>query len=111
SHSSISRRPNHLSWVSFFACFVSTFAAPPLLPIIRDNLNLTATEIGIAGIASVTGAVVARIVMGTACDMVGPRLASASLVLITVPAVFFTPMVSSTVSFILVRFFTGFSAG
>ncbi|CAI0554294.1 unnamed protein product [Linum tenue] len=102
-------RAFHLSWVSFFACFVSTFAAPPLLPIIRDNLNLTATNIGNAGIASVSGAVFARIVMGTACDMVGPRLASASLVLITAPAVFFTPLATSSASFLLVRFFTGFS--
>ncbi|KAJ9169518.1 hypothetical protein P3X46_017703 [Hevea brasiliensis] len=73
-------RAFHLSWVSFFSCFVSTFAAPPLLPIIRDNLNLTATDIGNAGIASVSA-----------------------------PAVYFTSVVSSPVSFLLVRFFMGFS--
>ncbi|XWS34754.1 hypothetical protein CRYUN_Cryun21dG0064600 [Craigia yunnanensis] len=102
-------RAFHLSWFSFFACFVSTFAAPPLLPIIRDNLNFTATDIGNAGIASVSGSVFARIAMGTACDVFGPRLASASLILFTAPAVYFTSMASSPVSFLLVRFFTGFS--
>ncbi|KAK2977476.1 hypothetical protein RJ640_016104, partial [Escallonia rubra] len=102
-------RAFHLSWVSFFACFVSTFAAPPLLPIIRDNLNLTSTDIGNAGIAAVTGAVFARITMGTACDLFGPRLASAALILLTAPAVFCSAMANSPMSFLLVRFFTGFS--
>ncbi|XP_022726023.1 high affinity nitrate transporter 2.5-like [Durio zibethinus] len=102
-------RAFHLSWISFFSCFVSTFAAPPLLPIIRDNLNLTATDIGNAGIASVSGAVFARIAIGTACDLIGPRLASASLILLTAPAVYCTSIASSPVSFLLVRFFTGFS--
>ncbi|KAI3996958.1 hypothetical protein MKX01_021234 [Papaver californicum] len=102
-------RAFHLSWISFFACFVSTFAAPPLLPIIRDNLNLTATDIGNAGIASVSGAVFARLVMGTACDLWGPRLASSALILLTSPAVYFTATINSPISFLLVRFFTGFS--
>lgn len=102
-------RAFHLSWISFFACFVSTFAAPPLIPIIRDNLNLTASDIGNAGIASVSGAVFARIAMGSACDLFGPRLASAALILLTAPAVYFTSIASSPVSFLLVRFFTGFS--
>ena len=102
-------RTFHLSWFSFFTCFVSTFAAPPLLPVIRDNLNLTSTDIGNAGIASVSGAVFARLVMGSACDLVGPRLASSSLILITTPPVYFTACIDSSFSFFLVRFLTGFS--
>lgn len=102
-------RAFHLSWISFFACFVSTFAAPPLLPIIRDDLNLTATDIGNAGIAAVSGAVFARIAMGTACDLFGPRLASSALILATAPAVYCTAVANSAASFLLVRFLTGFS--
>ncbi|XAR65091.1 hypothetical protein NMG60_11009060 [Bertholletia excelsa] len=102
-------RAFHLSWLSFFACFVSTFAAPPLLPVIRDDLDLTATDIGNAGIAAVSGAVFARVAMGTACDLFGPRLASAALTLLTAPAVFCSAIAASPVSFLLVRFFTGFS--
>ncbi|KAH6809596.1 nitrate transporter2.5 [Perilla frutescens var. frutescens] len=102
-------RAFHLSWISFFACFVSTFAAPPLLPIIRDDIGLTATDIGNAGIAAVSGAVFARIAMGTACDLFGPRLASAALTLLTAPAVYCSSIANSAASFLLVRFFTGFS--
>ncbi|KAJ6410252.1 hypothetical protein OIU84_007074 [Salix udensis] len=38
-----------------------------------------------------------------------PSLASASLILLTAPAVYFTSIASSSTSFLLVRFFTGFS--
>ncbi|CAK9182774.1 unnamed protein product [Ilex paraguariensis] len=102
-------RAFHLSWISFFSCFVSTFAVSPLLPIIRDNLNLTATDIGNSGISAVSGAVLARIAMGTACDLFGPRLASASLILLTTPAIYCSAIATTPATFLLDRFFTGFS--
>ncbi|THF98915.1 hypothetical protein TEA_022122 [Camellia sinensis var. sinensis] len=102
-------RAFHITWISYFCSFISTFAAAPLLPIIRDNLNLTATEIGNAGIASVSGAVFARVVMGSACDMFGPRLASSALLLLVSPAVYCFSIINSAASFLVVRFLVGFS--
>lgn len=39
----------HLNWIAFFITFLAAFASAPLVPIIRDSINLEQHEANIAG--------------------------------------------------------------
>ncbi|XP_039016800.1 high affinity nitrate transporter 2.7-like [Hibiscus syriacus] len=101
----------HVAWLSLFSCFFSTFSIPPLIPIIRQNLNLLAVDVGAAGKATFVSSIFFLLAMGPVCDLVaiGPRIASATLSILIAPIVLATAFISSPSSFILVRFLVGFN--
>eukprot|EP01025_Chloroclados_australasicus_P031183 TRINITY_DN314_c0_g3_i1.p1 TRINITY_DN314_c0_g3~~TRINITY_DN314_c0_g3_i1.p1 ORF type:complete len:507 (-),score=48.08 TRINITY_DN314_c0_g3_i1:209-1729(-) len=98
----------HLSWFSFFTSFVSTFAPAAMIPVIRDAVNLQKADLGNAGIAAVTGTVLARVAMGSVCDTFGPRYGHAVLNMGVAPAVVGMALVTDNVGFLLCRLVIGF---
>src|SRR5438067_9227256 len=68
-------RAFHMTWIAFFLCFFAWFGIAPLMPIVRKELNLTATQIKWCIVASVSITIFARLLMGWLCDRIGPRLA------------------------------------
>jgi MFS transporter, NNP family, nitrate/nitrite transporter len=99
----------HLAWIAFFVSFCSTFMAAPLMPIIRDDLDMTATQVGNANSASVAGTVFFRILMGALCDWVGPRKAYGLLMILVSFPCFAMTMVTSYPQFVVCRCAIGFS--
>jgi|TARA_B110001469_G_scaffold121620_1_gene131281 NNP family nitrate/nitrite transporter-like MFS transporter len=82
-------RAFHTSWFNFFAGFVSTFAAAPLGAYMKkaDSLNLTKGNIAGGKIASVSGTIVLRSIMGPVMDVFGARKGMFVLMAICTPGV------------------------
>lgn len=61
-----------------------------------------------AGIAAVSGTIIARVAMGSVCDWIGPRLGMSSVLLTSSAFVFGLALANGPVSFALLRFGIGF---
>ena len=72
----------HMSWMAFFLAFFGWFGIAPMMAIVRDDLQLTKTEIGNTVIASVAVTIVARLVVGWLCDRIGPRMTYSGLLIV-----------------------------
>ena len=75
-------RAFHMSWFAFFLCFFAWFGIAPLMKVVREEMQLTQSQVGWCIIASVAITVVARLFIGWLCDQIGPRLAYTGLLLV-----------------------------
>lgn len=104
---SVPMRAFHMSWFAFFLAFFGWFGVAPLMPIIRDELDLTNTQIGNTIIASVAITVLARLVIGWLCDRIGPRKAYAWLLVLGAIPVAGIGLSTTYESFLLCRLAIG----
>ena len=100
-------RAFHVTWMTFFVCFFGWFGIAPLMPIIREDLGLTKSQIGNIIIASVAITVFARLFFGWLCDKIGPRISYSILLLIGSLPVMFIGLSNSYETFLLFRLAIG----
>lgn len=75
-------RAFHMSWLAFFLCFFAWFGIAPLMPIVREELHLTKDQVGWCIIGSVAITILARLLVGWLCDVLGPRLVHSGLLML-----------------------------
>lgn len=103
SFNGIQMRTFHITWFTFFVCFFGWFGLAPLMPTIKENLQLDKSQIGNIVIASVSGTIVARLLIGRLCDTWGPRKTYTALLLIGAIPVMCVGLADSYTSFLLFR--------
>jgi len=104
---SVPMRAFHVTWITFFLCFFGWFGIAPLMPIIREDLGLTKSQIGNIIIASVSITIFARLLFGWLCDKIGPRISYSLLLLFGSLPVMFIGLSNSYESFLLFRLAIG----
>jgi NNP family nitrate/nitrite transporter-like MFS transporter len=105
--SSVPMRAFHITWITFFLCFFGWFGIAPLMPIVRNDLNLTQAQVGNIIIASVSITIFARLLFGWLCDKIGPRLCYSILLIFGSIPVIFIGFSNSYESFLLFRLAIG----
>jgi NNP family nitrate/nitrite transporter-like MFS transporter len=103
SFKGIQMRTFHITWMTFFVCFFGWFGLAPLMPAIKENLHLDKSQIGNIVIASVSGTIIARLLIGKLCDTWGPRKTYTALLLIGAIPVMCVGLAQSYTSFLLFR--------
>jgi NNP family nitrate/nitrite transporter-like MFS transporter len=104
-------RAFHCSWWAFFVAFFIWFAIGPLLPEIRDDLNLTKQEVWTSSIAGVSGTILMRFILGPLCDVYGARvLFTIILCAASIPTAC-TGLVQTATGLNILRLFIGIAGG
>lgn len=100
-------RAFHLSWIAFFLCFFGWFGIAPLMAVVREELDLTKSQIGNIIISSVAITIFARLAIGWILDKIGPRITYTYLLILGAIPVMLIGLSNSYESFLVFRLAIG----
>jgi NNP family nitrate/nitrite transporter-like MFS transporter len=100
-------RAFHLTWMAFLISFFAWFAIAPLMAVVREEFQLTKSQIGNIIIASVSITIFARLIIGWFCDKIGPRISYSVLLILGSIPVFMIGFSNSYETFIIARLAIG----
>ena len=100
-------RAFHMAWMAFLVCFFAWFGIAPLMPVVRQELHLTESEVGWCIIGSVGTTIFARLVAGWLCDRFGPRITYSALLVFGALPVIGIGLSGSFASFLAFRMMIG----
>ena len=100
-------RTFHMAWFAFFGAFFAWFGIAPLMIVVREELDLTKSQVGWTIIASVAVTVFARFFIGWLCDRIGPRLSYTYLLMFGAFPVAGIGLADSFESFLFFRLLIG----
>src|SRR5690606_20965873 len=103
----VQMRTFHITWLMFFVCFFGWFGLAPLMPTIREDLGLSKSQVGNIIIASVSGTIIARLLIGRLCDTWGPRKTAVRLLTIGSIPVFLVALANDYTTFLIFRLAIG----
>ncbi len=101
-------RTLHLGWFAFFVSFMVWFAHAPLMPFIREALQLTDLQAKILLTLNVALTIPARIVVGMLVDRYGPRIMFATILVIGGLVSILFALAQNYEQLALMRFLSGF---
>jgi NNP family nitrate/nitrite transporter-like MFS transporter len=101
-------RAFHFAWMSFFIAFVCWFAFAPLIVLVKQDLELTLSQVFTSNILAVAGTVMCRFAIGPLCDKIGPKICQFFLLSWICIFTLLGMSVNSFWSLCIVRFCIGF---
>jgi NNP family nitrate/nitrite transporter-like MFS transporter len=103
----VQMRTFHITWLTFFVCFMAWFAIAPFNKIVYEQLGLSKAQQGNILIASVSATIIARLIIGRLVDAFGPRKTYTVLLIICSIPVMLIGLSQNYITLLLMRLAIG----